>query len=62
MAEPLRLYCPGNPCIPSNLYKGISWSLERRLAYLGMQNQLYTLAMFDIQATLVRDVFLSYVT
>ncbi|CAF0818172.1 unnamed protein product [Rotaria sp. Silwood1] len=61
MAEPLRLYCSGNPFIPSNLYKGIFWSPEPRLAYLGMQNQTYTLNMFDIQAALVRDVFLGYV-
>jgi trimethylamine monooxygenase len=61
MAENLRLYCPGNPYIPSDLYKGIFWLTEPRLAYLGMQNQLYTLNMFDIQAALVRDVFLGYV-
>lgn len=61
MAKPLRLYCYGNPYIPSNLYKGIFWLDEPRLAYLGMQNQLYTLNMFDIQAALVRDVFLGYV-
>jgi len=61
MAEHLRLYCSGNPYIPSNLYKGIFWSAQPRLAYLAMQNQLYTLNMFDIQAALVRDVFLDYV-
>ena len=62
MAEPLRLHCSGNPYIPSDLYKGIFWLTEPHLAYLGMQNQLYTLTMFDIQAALVRDVFLGYVT
>jgi trimethylamine monooxygenase len=61
MAEHLRFYCSGNPYISSDLYKGIFWSAEPRLAYLGMQNQLYTLNMFDIQAALVRDVFLDYV-
>ncbi len=61
MAENLRLYCSANLYIPSDLYKGIFWSAEPRLAYLGMQNQLYTLNMFDIQAALVRDVFLGYV-
>lgn len=62
MAEPLRFRCSANQFIPSNLYKGIFWLPEPRLAYLGMQNQLYTLTMFDIQAALVRDVFLGYVT
>jgi trimethylamine monooxygenase len=62
MAEKLRFYSSGNLYIPSDLYKGIFWSAEPRLAYLGMQNQLYTLNMFDIQAALVRDVFLGYVT
>jgi trimethylamine monooxygenase len=62
MAEHLRLYCSGNPYISPDLYKGIFWLNEPRLAYLGMQNQLYTLNMFDIQAALVRDVFLGYVT
>jgi len=61
MAEHLRLHCSGNPYIPSDLYKGIFWLPEPRLAYLGMQNQLYTLNMFDIQAALVRDVYLGYV-
>ena len=61
MAEKLRLYCPVNLYVPSDLYKGIFWAAEPRLAYLGMQNQLYTLNMFDIQAALVRDVFLGYV-
>lgn len=61
MAESLRLHCTGNPYIPSDLYKGIFWITEPRLAYLGMQNQLYTLTMFDVQAALVRDVFLGYV-
>jgi trimethylamine monooxygenase len=61
MADHLRLYCSGNYFIPANLYKGIFWSSEPRLAYLGMQNQYYTLNMFDIQAALVRDVFLGYV-
>jgi trimethylamine monooxygenase len=62
MAEKLRLYCPSNVVIPPNLYKGIFWAAEPRLAYLGMQDQLYTLNMFDIQAALVRDVFLGIVT
>lgn len=61
MAEKLRFQCSGNHYISPDLYKGIFWSYEPRLAYLGMQNQLYTFTMFDIQAALVRDVFLGYV-
>ncbi len=61
MTDHLRFYSSGNLYIPSDLYKGIFWSAQPRLAYLGMQNQLYTLNMFDIQAALVRDVFLGYV-
>jgi trimethylamine monooxygenase len=62
MAEHLRFYSRGNHYIPYDLYKGIFWSAVPQLAYLGMQNQIYTLNMFDIQAALVRDVFLDYVT
>ena len=62
MAEKLRLHCPTNRYVPASLYKGIFWAAEPRVAYLGMQNQLYTLNMFDIQAALVRDVFLERVT
>ncbi|CAF1057644.1 unnamed protein product [Adineta ricciae] len=62
MADKLRFRCSSNLYIPFDLYKGIFWVAEPRLAYLGMQNQLYTLNMFDIQAVLVRDVFLGCVT
>ncbi|CAF0756426.1 unnamed protein product [Adineta steineri] len=62
MAENLRFRTVGNLYVPPSLYKGIFWYAEPQLAYLGMQNQLYTLNMFDIQAALVRDVFLGYVT
>jgi trimethylamine monooxygenase len=61
MAQKLRLYCPSDLYIPPELYKGIFWAAEPRLAYLGMQQQLYSFNMFDIQAALVRDVFLGYV-
>ncbi len=49
MSEELRFNYSGNPYISPNLYKGIFWSSQPRLAYLGMQNQSYTLTMFDIQ-------------
>lgn len=61
MAEHLQLRPPGNYFIPPNLYKGIFWVDQPRLAYLGMQNQTFTFTMFDAQAVLVRDVFLGNV-
>ena len=61
MAENLRLRMSGNHFIPPNLYKGIFWLTQPRLAYLGMQNQTYTFTMFDAEAALVRDVFLNLV-
>ena len=61
LADGLRLRMSGNYFIPPNLYKGVFWLAEPRLAYLGMQNQTYTFTMFDAQAALVRDVFLGFV-
>ncbi len=58
MAEHLRDRCLNNPYIVSCLYKGIFWISQPKLAYLGMQNQFYSFTIFDIQAALVRDVFL----
>ena len=46
-----KLYCP-------DLYKGIVWQNNPKLFYLGMQNQLYSLPMFDCQATFLRDLIL----
>ena len=47
----LSLSIPENSYYP-NLYKGILWAHggNNKLLYLGMQNQLYTLNMFDAQA------------
>jgi len=53
----LRLESP-NRLYPAGLYKGVFWSKQPRLAYLGMQDQYYTFNMFDAQAWLVRDVIL----
>ncbi|CAF2158771.1 unnamed protein product [Rotaria magnacalcarata] len=55
MAEPLRLRCSRNSLYPERLYKGVFWLDNPRLAYLGMQDQNYTLNMFDVQGALVRD-------
>ena len=61
MAENLQLRIRGNYFVPPNLYKGIFWASQPRLAYLAMQNQTYSLTMFEVQAALVRDVFLGHV-
>jgi trimethylamine monooxygenase len=46
-----RLYPPG-------LYKGVFWTKNPKLIYLGMQDQYYTFNMFDAQAWYARDVIL----
>jgi trimethylamine monooxygenase len=46
-----RLYPPG-------LYKGVFWTANPKLIYLGMQDQYYTFNMFDAQAWYARDVIL----
>lgn len=61
MAEQFRLDWPSNSYALPNLYKGVFWVTQPRLAYIGMQNQFYTFTLSDTQAALVRDVFLGYV-
>lgn len=46
-----------NRLYPPDLYKGVLWASNPKLAYLGMQDQYYTFNMFDAQAWYVRDVF-----
>ena len=46
-----RLYPPG-------LFKGVFWTANPKLIYLGMQDQYYTFNMFDAQAWYARDVIL----
>lgn len=41
-----------------NLYKGIFWLDEPRLLYLGVQDQIYSLNLFNIQAWYARDIIL----
>ena len=53
----LRLQSP-NRLYPEGLYKGVFWSAQPRLAYLGAQDQYYTFNMFDAQAWLVRDAIM----
>ncbi|WP_370331600.1 NAD(P)-binding domain-containing protein [Mycolicibacterium hippocampi] len=56
----LRLSTTNN-LYPERLYKGVVWSANPKLMYLGMQDQYYTFNMFDAQAFLARDVVLGRV-
>lgn len=53
----LRLVTPNN-LYPGGLYKGVVWTANPKLLYLGMQDQFYTFNMFDAQAFVARDVVL----
>ncbi|MGB2921084.1 MAG: NAD(P)/FAD-dependent oxidoreductase [Mycobacterium sp.] len=53
----LRLSTTNN-LYPERLYKGVVWTANPKLMYLGMQDQYYTFNMFDAQAFLARDVVL----
>lgn len=44
-----------NVLYPPNLYKGVFWLDNPRLAYLGMQDQYYTFTLFDAEAWYARD-------
>ncbi len=43
---------------PLKLYRGVVWEDNPGLSYLGMQDQFYSLLMFDAQARFARDVIL----
>ncbi|KAL3870814.1 hypothetical protein ACJMK2_038854 [Sinanodonta woodiana] len=51
LADNLRLQTE-NTIYPPNLYKGIIWvkAGNKRLMYIGMQDQYYTMTMFDVQS------------
>ncbi|CAF2957006.1 unnamed protein product [Rotaria sp. Silwood2] len=61
MTERFRLHCGVTEFFPPNLYKSIFWIEQPYLAYLGATRYIYSFPMFDMQAALVRDVFLDYV-
>jgi trimethylamine monooxygenase len=61
MAKRLQLHCGITDFVPSNLYKSIFWIDQPYLAYLGTPRLIFTFSMFDVQAALVRDVFLGHV-
>jgi trimethylamine monooxygenase len=60
MAKKFRLHCGITEFVPSNLYKSIFWIDQPNLAYLGTPRQIYSLPLFELQAALVRDVFLGH--
>jgi trimethylamine monooxygenase len=62
MAEHLHLNCPTKVFSPPNLYKGIIWSKQPNLAYLGMQSLVFQFTMYDVQVSFVRDVILDNIT
>ena len=47
-----------NVLYPSGLYKGVVYTNNPRLFYLGMQDQWYTFSMFDLQSLFVKDTIL----
>jgi trimethylamine monooxygenase len=57
MAEELRLKT-ANRLATSDLYKGVAWTRNPALFYLGMQDQWFTFNMFDAQAWWVRDAIM----
>ena len=46
----------------TDLYKGVVWTGNPNVFYLGMQDQWYTFNMFDAQAWWARDVMLGRIT
>ena len=61
MADDLLLQTR-NRLYPPDLYKGVLWASNPKLAYIGMQDQYYTFNMFDAQAWYVRDAFMGKIT
>jgi trimethylamine monooxygenase len=57
MPDALRLRAR-NRLYPGGLYKGVIYTANPRLFYLGMQDQFYTFTMFDAQAWFARDVMM----
>ena len=57
MANDLKLRTNNRVAVHS-LYKGVVWVNNPKLFYLGMQYQIFTFTMFDMQAFYVRDIIL----
>ncbi len=54
LPDDLRLKT-ANRLAAADLYKGVVWTKNPKMFYLGMQDQWYTFNMFDAQAWWVRD-------
>ena len=61
LPDPLRLKT-ANRLATSDLYKGVVYTGDTDLFYLGMQDQWYTFNMFDAQAWWARDVILGRIS
>lgn len=61
LADELRLRTK-NVLYPANLYKGVFWLDNPKLMYLGMQDQFYTMTLFDAEAWYARDYVLGRVS
>ena len=57
LPDDLRLKT-ANRLATADLYKGVVWTKNPKLFYLGMQDQWYTFNMFDAQAWYARDLIL----
>lgn len=57
LPDDLRLKT-ANRLATADLYKGVVWTKNPNLFYLGMQDQWFTFNMFDAQAWYVRDIIL----
>jgi trimethylamine monooxygenase len=51
-----------NRLYPGGMYKGVVWTENPQLMYLGMQDQFYTFSMFDAQAWYARDVIMGRIS
>lgn len=61
MPDELRLKTT-NRLATADLYKGVTYTKNPQLHYLGMQDQWFTFNMFDAQAWYVRDVILNRIS
>lgn len=61
LPDDLRLKT-ANRLATADLYKGVVWTKNPNLFYLGMQDQWYTFNMFDAQAWYVRDIIMGKIS
>lgn len=61
LPDDLRLKT-ANRLATADLYKGVAWTNNTKLFYLGMQDQWFTFNMFDAQAWWVRDAIMGKIS